>query len=193
MGSSLPSSKKNSTTSLPFEGSSELIDVAKSNVGPSVKFIHSTFEDVELNERYDNIFLIHTLEHIDDRVGVLKRIKSWLSDDGRLFLAVPNANAASRQLAVKMGFMSHNADVTEAEELHGHRITYTSDVLEKEVQESGLQIHHRAGVVFKPLANFQYGLGLKHGVIDLEYIKACFELGQKYPDLCASIAFVCGR
>ena len=42
----------------------------------------------------------------------------------------PNANAPSRQIAVKMGLIGTNTEVTDAERAHGHRVTYTFDSLE---------------------------------------------------------------
>jgi 2-polyprenyl-3-methyl-5-hydroxy-6-metoxy-1,4-benzoquinol methylase len=98
------------------EAASNLIEKTKARVsvtkgGGRVAFYHGTFETVELNRNFDSIFLMHTLEHLDDPVGVLRRVNSWLSDSGALFLVVPNADAASRQIAVKMGLISHNAAV----------------------------------------------------------------------------------
>ncbi len=176
-----------------IEAAENLIEEAKKRVDGKVKFINSTFEATKLNEKYDAIFLIHTLEHLDDRVGVLSKINSWLSDKGLLFLAVPNANAPSRQIAVKMGLISHNAAVTEGEFKHGHRITYTFDTLEKEVIESGLKIAQRGGVFFKPLANFQFDKLMKTNIIGKDYLDGCYKLGMQYPDLCASIYLVCGK
>src|ERR1700682_5237337 len=86
-----------------IEGSDELIEHSRQQVGAGVDFIHSTFETVELKDRYDSIFLMHTLEHLDDPVLVLKKTNNWLAEGGRFFLVVPNANAPSRQIAVKMG------------------------------------------------------------------------------------------
>ncbi|MEO7992378.1 MAG: class I SAM-dependent methyltransferase, partial [Chryseolinea sp.] len=82
------------------EASSEAINQAQSQFGSKVKFIHSLFETANLPEKYNNVVLTHVLEHLDDPIGVLKRINSeWLSEDGRLFLVCPNANAPSRQIA----------------------------------------------------------------------------------------------
>lgn len=176
-----------------IEGSSELIDFAKKRVGKKVKFIHSTFESCKPKEKYDAIFLMHTLEHLDDPILVLNKINSWLSDEGKLFLVVPNANAPSRQIAVKMGLISHNSAVTEGEKAHGHRCTYTFDTLEKDARAAGLNIIHRGGIFFKALANFQFDKLLKTDIISKEYLDGCYELGMQYPDLCSSIYLICGK
>jgi 2-polyprenyl-3-methyl-5-hydroxy-6-metoxy-1,4-benzoquinol methylase len=175
------------------EASIECIEIARSRTSPSIKYIHDTFEEVVLPSKYDAIFLLHTLEHIDDRVGVLAKINSWLSDEGLLFVASPNANAPSRQIAVKMGLISHNAAITEGELAHGHTITYSLDVLEKEARMSGLEVIARGGVFFKGLANFQIDKALEQGIISPQYLEGCYQLGHHYPDLCSSIYVVCKK
>lgn len=176
------------------EASDEAIAIAKNELGNRVKFINSLFETVDLPTRYDNIVLTHTLEHIDDPVALLKRVNNeWLSDTGRFFLVCPNANAPSRQIAVKMGLISHNTAVTPAELDHGHRITYTLDTMERDAKAAGLKVVHRSGIFFKALANFQWDKILGTDVISPEYLEGCYQLGQQYPDLCASIFLMCEK
>ncbi len=176
-----------------IEAAENLVAHTRAQVHEKVAFIHSTFETAELTQRYDAIFLIHTLEHIDDRPGLLGKINEWLTDSGRLFVVVPNANAPSRQIAVKMGLISHNTAVTEAEYKHGHRITYTFDTLEREALAGGLSVIQRGGVFFKPLANFQFDRLMQTDIISPDYLEGCYKLGMLYPDLCASIYLVCGK
>lgn len=176
-----------------IEAADTLIELTKNRVGDKVQFINSTFETLELEDKYDAIFLIHTLEHLDDPVLVLKKINSWLSDNGRLFLVVPNANAPSRQIAVKMGLLLYNTAVTEAEFKHGHRKTYAFDTLERDAVDGGLSVVHRGGVFFKALANYQFDQLLGSEVISKEYLEGCYKLGMEYPNLCASIFLVCEK
>jgi 2-polyprenyl-3-methyl-5-hydroxy-6-metoxy-1,4-benzoquinol methylase len=176
-----------------IEASDELIGYCRSHFGSEVTFIQSTVEAAEVGEDYDSIFLMHTLEHLDDPVLVLGRINGWLSERGRLFLVVPNANAASRQIAVKMGLVPYNSAVLESEGLHGHRRTYALDTLEHDALSAGLRVVHRGGIFFKPLAGSQFDEALEAGVISQEYLEGCYELGLIYPDLCASIFLVCER
>ncbi len=175
------------------EASDELIEYARARLSQKPTFIHSTFEAFKPTEHYDSIFLVHTLEHLDHPVEVLSAINGWLSEHGRLFLAVPNANAASRQIAVKMGLISHNAAVTDSERTHGHRCTYSLDTLERDTKEAGLRVVQRGGVIFKPLANFQFDAALAAGTISADYIEGCYQLGMVYPDLCASVYLVCEK
>ncbi|ARM11783.1 MULTISPECIES: class I SAM-dependent methyltransferase [Rhizobium] len=174
------------------EASDEAIAVARNELGDGLTFINDVFEEVKLPKRYDNVLLTHVLEHLDDPVGVLKRVNDeWLSEGGRLFLACPNANAPSRQIAVKMGLISHNSAITKAEAEHGHRITYSLDTLERDARSAGLNVVHRSGVFFKALANFQWDRLLQTDIISSDYLEGCYQLGQVYPDLCASIFLMC--
>jgi 2-polyprenyl-3-methyl-5-hydroxy-6-metoxy-1,4-benzoquinol methylase len=176
------------------EASDEAIEIARNKIDNTVKFVNSLFETATLPTKYDNIVLTHVLEHLSDPVLVLKRINDeWLSNNGRLFLVCPNANAPSRQIAVKMGLISHNTAVTPAEAEHGHRRTYTLDTLEKDAAAAGLKVVHRSGIFFKALANFQWDKLLKTDIISPEYLEGCYQLGKQYPDLCSSIFLLCEK
>jgi SAM-dependent methyltransferase len=174
------------------EASPAAASTARAVMGNRARIIHGTFETVTLDRRFDNIVLVHVLEHLDDPVAVLQRVnREWLSPSGRLLLVCPNANAASRQIAVHMGLIPHNAAVTPAEREHGLRITYSLDTLEGDARAAGLTVIHRSGIFFKALANFQWDRLLVTDIISPEYLEGCYRLGQVYPDLCSSIFLVC--
>ena len=175
------------------EASNEAISIAKNSLN-NVTFFNSLFNETILPKKYDNIILTHVLEHIDEPVELLKKIKNeWLSENGKLFIVCPNANAPSRQIAVKMGLITHNSAITNAEKEHGHRITYTLDTLERDTKLGGLNVIHRSGIFFKALANFQWDRLLNTDIISKEYLDGCFKLGQQYPDLCSSIMLICKK
>jgi len=176
------------------EASDLAIREAQRRLGDQATYVHSTFECVVLPRRYDNIVLTHVLEHLDDPVRVLKRVNDeWLAEGGRLFLVCSNAHAPSRQIAVKMGLIPHNTAVTPAEAEHGHRRTYALDTLERDAATAGLNVVHRSGIFFKALANFQWDRLLNTDIVSREYLDGCYQLGQQYPDLCASIFLMCEK
>lgn len=174
------------------EASDQAMAEAQARLNDRVHFHNALFEQVQLPRRYDNIVMTHVLEHLDDPVKVLRRVnEEWLAPGGRFFLACPNANAPSRQIAVKMGLISHNSAVTPAEAEHGHRCTYALDTLERDAVAAGLKVVHRSGIFFKALANFQWDRLLQTDIISPAYLDGCFALGQQYPDLCSTIYLVC--
>ena len=175
------------------EAADDLVAAARARLGTRATFVCGPFETVDLPRRHDAIFLVHALEHLDDPVAVLRRAGDWLTDAGRLFVVVPNADAASRQIAVQMGLIPQNDAVTDGEREHGHRRTYRIDTLEREVRAAGLRLVASGGVFFKPLANFQFDRLMGGDVISDAYLEGCYRLGMRYPELCASIFVVCER
>jgi SAM-dependent methyltransferase len=177
-----------------IEPSGEAAQSASRQLGERVRIVQAPCESARLEGPFANVFIVHVLEHVDDPVTMLRRVREkWLADPGRLFLACPNAHAPSRQIAVKMGLLSHEAVVTPAEAEHGHRRTYALDTLERDARAAGLEVVHRSGVFFKALANFQWDRLLATDIIDPGYIEGCYQIGQVYPELCSSIALVCAK
>lgn len=177
-----------------IEASAEALAVARQALPAGIRFIHSSFEAAALPHRHDNVLMTHVLEHVADPRRVLRRInEEWLAPGGRFFLACPNAHAASRRIAVKMGLIAHCTAVTPAEAAHGHHRTYTLDSLEEEALGAGLRVIHRSGIFFKALANFQWDRLLATDIVSPDYLDGCYALGLEYPDLCSSVYLVCER
>jgi 2-polyprenyl-3-methyl-5-hydroxy-6-metoxy-1,4-benzoquinol methylase len=169
------------------EGASDLIAIAAENVGSAATFVHDRFESFAPAKRFDAVFLIHTLEHLDDPQSILRRIPGWLNPGGRFYAAVPNAFAASRQIAVEMGLIAAPTAVTPGEWEHGHRRTYDLAALVTEMSEAGFTVRESGGIVFKAFANFQFDKALESGIVGDEYLEGCYRLGKRYPNLCSSI------
>jgi len=173
------------------EGANDLLTIARENVGTGAHFVHARFETFAPTRQFDAIFLIHTLEHLDEPAPILMRIRSWLKPGGHFYVAVPNAYAASRQIAVAMGLIAEPTAVTEGEYAHGHRRTYDAAALHTELEAAGFRVSRSGGVFFKPFANFQFDGLMSSSVIDENYLEGCYQLGERYPELCASIFAIC--
>ncbi len=161
--------------------------------GDRVKVQTERLEDANFQCEFETIFLVHTLEHLDNPVDALRRLATWLKPSGRLLVAVPNATALSRQIAVRMGLIDFHSAVTEGEWAHGHRRTYTRDILRSDVLAAGLTVLRTGGVIVKPLANSQFDAALAGGIVSRDYVEACNSLADTYPDLSASIFAICTR
>lgn len=168
------------------EASSVLAQQLQANFS-SVKVINARVEDWTVSETFSNIFIVHTLEHIDNRHEVLVSLKHRLAPGGHMFVAVPNGNALSRQIAVEMGLVSSTTSITPGERSHGHTVTFTSESLSQELREAGFNIVSRGGVVVKALSNSQIDVALGSGIIGTEYLEACDRLSFIYPELSSSV------
>ena len=172
------------------EGSSKSINKIKRLGIKNINIINQNIEKINIKEKFNNIFIIHTLEHLKKRIYTLKKLKNLLTEKGTLYVATPNANAISRQIAVKMGLIKKNNSITPGERSHGHQITYDLKKLEKDIIAAGLSIKKSGGIFFKPLANFQIDLAVKKKIINQNYLDACYELGNLYKDFCSSIFII---
>jgi 2-polyprenyl-3-methyl-5-hydroxy-6-metoxy-1,4-benzoquinol methylase len=172
------------------EGAGEFIEVAKARVGGRVRFVESLIEDFETDDRFETILFAHVLEHVVDPVVALKKLKSLLTKTGRLFLVVPNAEAASRRIAVKMGALSHLEALSPDDVAAGHRRVYRLDTLCRDAKAAGLQIAHSGGIFFKPLANFQFNALMDGPLISDAFMEGCYQLGLEHATFCASIYVV---
>lgn len=170
-----------------IEGSSKSINMIKKLGIRNINIINQDIEKIDLKKKFNNIFIIHTLEHLKKRVHILKKIQSLLTNNGILYVATPNANSMSRQIAVKMGLIRKNNSVTAGERSHGHQVTYDLKKLEKDIIAARLKIQKSGGIFFKPLSNFQIDQALKKKIINKNYLDACYKLGNYYNDLCSSI------
>jgi 2-polyprenyl-3-methyl-5-hydroxy-6-metoxy-1,4-benzoquinol methylase len=173
------------------EPSEEMALRVRNRLGKRVEVFVSTIEEFASSGRFDNIFLVHTLEHLDDPVRGLISISNLLTSDGKIFVMVPNANAVSRQIATAMGMLKNPREVMDSEARQGHLRTYDQHSLKTDLEAANLKIIHSGGVVLKALANFQFDIALSDGLISREYMAAADSVGNFYPDLCGSIFSIC--
>lgn len=175
------------------EVSTEAFQKLKLRIGNRAVLHNAAIENIEGLEKYDIVIMTHVLEHVDNPIQILETLSNYLAPNGILFVVVPSATAASRQIAVEMGLFSHLTAVTEAEKQHGHQRTYTLDTLRRDAREAGLNSIKTGGIFFKGLANFQFDQAISAGIVTDEYLDACYNLGHKYPELCASLFLVASR
>lgn len=174
---------------------------------PEVEFHHALIEDLEIDEKFDSVFLLDILEHVQDPIEVLKKASSFLKKNGQMIIHVPNSNAINRRLAVKMGTLKTCDELSPFDiNVAGHRRSYTIETLEKDIVEAGLQVTKTGGVFYKMLSTPQMDWFLKNGEWDsghgwgrtgvtakdwkAEFCRASYELGLEQPEDC-NIIYSC--
>jgi len=148
--------------------------------------VNALFDDFQPGHPFDSIILEHILEHVDNPVGLLNRVKNWLAPEGRLFLGVPNGNSIHRLVAVKMGLLDDPCQLNSRDHALGHRRVYTPDTFRADIETSGLKVLEMGGVYFKPLSNAQIQ---EHWTEEM--IQGFYELGKDFPRYAAEIYAVC--
>lgn len=174
------------------EASKEMSELVQ-NKFEDVEVVHSRIEEYKPDKDFDEIFLVHTLEHFDKPIDTMLRIKEIMNFGSRIFIMVPNAEALSRQIAHYMGLMRNVTDVLPSEAAQGHTTTFTLETLRQLLLDADFKILHFGGIMVKPLANFQLDECLTSGIVSNSYLQACDQLSIKYPELASSIYFVCEK
>ena len=140
---------------------------------------------------YDAVFANYVLEHVLDTNAVFHMVKRVLKKEGTLFAVVPNAQAASRQLAVHMGLLKGVYELTQNDLDHGHRRVFDQESFIQSLEEGGFQIVETGGILFKPFADFQLTKLLDDRFLTQEHMEGLYKLGEEYPQLTDSIFAVC--
>jgi 2-polyprenyl-3-methyl-5-hydroxy-6-metoxy-1,4-benzoquinol methylase len=148
---------------------------------PSATVVCSLFEEFTPERTFDAVVLGHVLEHVTDPIALLAKARAWLSPDGRMYCAVPNARSLHRQAGVLLGLLSEEHELNDADRHHGHRRVYDPESFRGEFVKAGLTIDVFGGYWLKPLANDQIEQWSP------ELVDAFFQLGERYPDIAAEI------
>jgi 2-polyprenyl-3-methyl-5-hydroxy-6-metoxy-1,4-benzoquinol methylase len=175
------------------EAERAFIDATRARLGDRIRYFESFIENFDNGERYDTIFFSHVLEHVIDPVIALRKLGDLLAPGGRLLIAVPNAEAPSRRIAVKMGVLTHLEALSTADIGAGHRRVYRLDTLERDAREAGLTLEKTGGIFYKPLANFQFDALIGTPTLSDAFLEGCYALGLERPTECASLYVVAGK
>jgi len=166
------------------DGSEAILKNLK-NKFPDFECIHSLFEEFKTEEKFDIILMTNILEHVKMPVELLKLAKTWLKKEGRIMIIIPNAFSIHRMLGVEMGIIKNVHDLDEADKKVGHRRVYDYETLKKEIIEAGLKIEYSKGIFLKVLHNSAIEKFKE------EQIEGFFKLGERFPENCAELLFIC--
>lgn len=154
---------------------------------PWVEVKHALVEEFETDERFEDIVIAHVLEHVDDPVGVLRKLEGWLAPAGQIHLIVPNARSLHRRIGKAMGLLKRLDDFSPRDVQLGHMRVYDRELLTRHVEQAGLRVAETRGILVKPLSNAQMQTW------DPAVIRALFEVGKDEPDLCNELYLRCER
>lgn len=136
-----------------LDGSIILLEKAKKKYGDKVDVVIDLFEEYKPNQKFDCILATHVLEHVDNPVSLLKNMKSWITENGKIIIIVPNKESIHRQLAVIMNLQNELDSLGERDKLVGHQRVYSLETLSKDIINAGLYVDETKGFFLKILPN----------------------------------------
>ena len=167
-----------------LEGSPAVIANFKAHhPGHRAEIVETLFETFSTDERFDIIVLGFILEHVDNPVEIIARYKERLAPDGRMFVAVPNAEVLNRRLGHLAGLLPDMQALSDYDRLLGHQRYFTVDSLKQACADGGCRVERVEGIYLKPFTTSQIvSLNLDRRIID-----ALCEVGIDLPDLSCGI------
>lgn len=170
------------------EGDREVIDIFKqNNKNINVEIIHSFFEDFECDKKIDVIVAGFILEHVDNPEQIVKKYRDYLSENGKMYIAVPNAEALNRRIGYESGLLNDMFELSESDQRVGHKRYFCKESILSLCKESGLKVNLVEGLYLKPLTYSQMeSLNLSE-----EIYNAFCTVGRLYPELCTGMLLEC--
>lgn len=171
-----------------IDGSSVLLQKAKAKFREKIEVVECLFEDYDPAKKFDCIMATHVLEHVDEPVMLLKKMKDWIKSSGKIIIIVPNKESLHRQLAVIMNLQSELDSLGQRDRLVGHQRVYSIKSLTAHIEAAGLRVASSEGFFLKTLPNSM--------MLDFskELIIALNKISPKIPkELLANIGIVATR
>ncbi len=151
---------------------------------PDVICHNVLLEDFKSARKYDFVFFLNVIEHVEDPVASLKFLSALVKDEGLIFISAPNCMSLNRRAGYKMGLLKSYDQMAPKDYEVGHRRLYTVDMLTDHCNQAGLKVLAMKGMYLKPLSEVQMmGLGD-------DAVRAFYALGEDVPQYCASLLAV---
>lgn len=141
------------------------------------------FEDFQTTERFDVIVMGFVLEHVADPQRILRHYRQFLSENGVIFVAVPNAEVMNRRLGHLAGLLDEMTTLSAHDQLLGHQRYYTMQSFTEDLHSCGYTVNWMEGIYLKPFTTAQM-LTLQ---LDQSILQSLCELGVHYPELCCGM------
>ncbi len=172
------------------DGSEDLLAFVKEECAGGQAVIRTHAQLVEefleqVTRGWQDIYMTFLLEHLVDPITCLRAACRLLEENGRMFLAVPNADSVHRILAVRAGIIQHQTNLSDSDKLVDHRRIYTRALLHEHIETAGLRITAEKAIGLKPLTLNQLS-PLPENVVDA----LCLS-GDLAPANAAYLAVIC--
>jgi 2-polyprenyl-3-methyl-5-hydroxy-6-metoxy-1,4-benzoquinol methylase len=151
---------------------------------PDVRCYDTLLEDFAPQRKYDFVFFLNVIEHVEDPIASIQALTHLVKDEGLIFISAPNCMSLNRRAGYRMGLLKSYDQMAPKDYEVGHRRLYTVDMLTDHCERSGLKVLSMKGMYLKPLSESQ--------MINLgdAAVRAFSALGEDVPHLCACLLAV---
>lgn len=165
----------------------EVVEPSKKNITllrkrlPDIRCHNLLLEEYTTTRKFDFIFFLNVIEHVEDPVGSLRLLSQLLRDEGLIFISAPNCMSLNRRAGFRMNLLPTYEQMAPKDYEVGHRRLYTVEMLRGHCESAGLRVIEMKGMYLKPLAESQMV------ALGDPAVRAFYALGEDIPQYCASL------
>jgi hypothetical protein len=165
-------------------------DIAKQNLGNKVEIFNNFFEDtVEAvdSKTYDLIIISALIHEIGDLKSFFARLKELVKPGTVVHIDVPNGNSLHRLLAVEMGLIKSQMELSDFNVQFQQNRVFDLNSLEKLVTDYDFNVIEKGSYFIKPFTHAQMQKMMDNNIIDTKVLDGFYNLIKHFPDLGSEI------
>ena len=116
-----------------------------------IDIIEGYIEDIDFNEKFDAVTMFHLFEHLKDPAGILNKISTVLTSNGKVLIVVPN----SESLGVKIFGRNYNWNIPD------HISFFSPQTLTSILQSAGFDVLSISHLVSPPILIYSFNAMMK--------------------------------
>jgi SAM-dependent methyltransferase len=165
-------------------------DIAKKNLGNKVEIFDKYFEDAvdQLDaQHYDMIIISALLHEIPDLDKFFNRLKELVKPGTVVHIDVPNGNSLHRLLAVEMGLIQSQMEMSDLNIQYQQNRVFDLNSLEKLVSDYDFNVIEKGSYFVKPFTHAQMQKMIDNDIIDTKVLDGFYKLIKHLPGLGSEI------
>ena len=129
------------------------LKIASERVNP-VNVVNSDFLNTTFETKFDHIFILGLIHEQENPSEFIKKAKSLLNENAKLYISWPNPNSFHRIVGKEMGLIENTKnEISDLGVKLGTLNMMSDEEIEKMLNEEGLEVLDKKGACFKPYPN----------------------------------------
>lgn len=139
----------------------------------NIKVVNAFLENASLEEEsFDMILLVSLLHEVDDPMAFLQKASELGTQGTKYLINVPNEKSFHRQLAVKLGLIKAESEISNQQKKLQQSRIFNQQNLAEALAKAGLRVVESNTVIFKPFTHGQMQKMLDAEIVTREQMHA---------------------
>ncbi len=165
-------------------------EITQKNLESKVEIFNNFFEDaIEAvdSKHYDLIIISALIHEIGDLKSFFTRLKQLTKEGTVVHVDVPNGNSLHRLLAVEMGLIKSQLELSDFNIQFQQNRVFDLNSLEKLITDYNFEVIEKGSYFIKPFTHVQMQKMMDHKIIDTKVLDGFYNLIKHLPGLGSEI------